>query len=628
MFFKPLKTVSYTSTMNQITVRQTKQQKEILESIKQFRNIKINAFAGTGKTTTLRLVAQKYSNHKILYLAFNSAIKNEASTIFPNNTSVKTTHGLAFAAIKKYTKIDLNQLVNYRAIDISKTFEISYNQAIGALKIFESFCNNTKEAISTEDIEHKTAKKMFDQMLIGILKPNHSFYLKYYYLLLSSGQIQQFNYDITMLDEAQDTNEVTLGIFQALSSKIKIYVGDKHQQIYSFRGSKNALDKIPCDKEFYLSLSFRFNKEIAHYANTLLKNFKNEEVAIETIENKSTNKIETYGYISRTNAQLISIISSRIENRQPFVTVRDPNEIFNLTIEVYYLLNNQKDRIKRNHFLKDFINEEDITDYAKEVEDYELKSALKVAKEYQEKIFDFKTIADKFYKAWQNKTINNFDKRLHEILFLTTAHTAKGLEWDKVTVADDFNDFADLILDLGCDDLESFQKEFIHLPNQELLDEFNLFYVAITRAKQQLVKESENFHYLLARSIKKVINTRIKEAKENLATVKTGKKVRLSKMQTEDKQQLRKEKNISDGKLKNSGLKWSLEDRIKLKSMFKKNQKLGQIASKLERTTGAILGELFKSEVINKEEQLHLAKLLKNNHQNVNKTSLTQEQAF
>ena len=79
----------------------TTQQKEIIESVKKYRNIKINAFAGTGKTTTLKLIANEYHEKKILYLAFNSAIKNEASSIFPNNTNVKTTHGLAFAAIKK-----------------------------------------------------------------------------------------------------------------------------------------------------------------------------------------------------------------------------------------------------------------------------------------------------------------------------------------------------------------------------------------------------------------------------------------------------------------------------------------------------------------------------------------------
>ncbi|BFU76955.1 UvrD-helicase domain-containing protein [Arcobacter sp. 15-2] len=589
----------------------TKQQQEILESVQKYKSIKINAFAGTGKTTTLKLISQTYPTKKILYLAFNSAIKNEATSIFPSNTHVKTTHGLAFGAIKKNTNIDLNKLTNYRAIDISKEFEISYNQAISAIKIFDKFCNSTQKEIETTDIEHKTAKNMFDRMLISKMKPTHSFYLKYYYLLISQGQIQQFNYDIIMLDEAQDTNDVTLGIFESLSSKVKIYVGDEHQQIYSFRGSKNALNKIKSDKKLYLSCSFRFNQSIASYANILLKNFKNEVVTIDTLKEKKDDIIETNGYISRTNGQLISIISNRIENRKPFVTVRDPNEIFNLTIEVHYILTNKKEDVKRNKFLKDFNNDEDILDYANEVDDYELKSALKMAKEYKEKLFEFKNISEKFYTAWKNKSSNGFDKRVSEILFLTTAHTAKGLEWDEVTIADDFTDFADLIVDFGCEDLTEFQEEQNYLPNQELLDEFNLFYVAVTRAKKKVIKDSENFHYLMAKNIKKLINGRIKESKEDLENIKSSKKAKASKMEIEDKQILRQQRNQDDGKAKNSGLKWTLEDKIKAKSMFNKNFTIFQIANKLERTTGSILGELLKSEVITKKQQIQLAQLSK-----------------
>ena len=47
--------------------------------------------------------------------------------------------------------------------------------------------------------------------------------------------------------------------------------------------------------------------------------------------------------------------------------------------------------------------------------------------------------------------------------------------------------------------------------------------------------------------------------------------------------------------------------------MFKKANTIEQIASKLERTTGAILGELHKSEVITKQEQQKLSQLVKTN---------------
>jgi len=402
-----------------------------------------------------------------------------------------------------------------------------------------------------------------------------------------------------MLDEAQDTNDVTIGIFEALKSKVKIYTGDKHQQIYSFRGSKNALEKLKCNKELYLSCSFRFDNKIASYANKLLKYFKNEKVKIDTIVT-AQQQPKTFGYISRTNASLILIISKRIEQKKPFVTIRKPTEIFSLTIEVYYILQNKANHISKHLFLKEFKNETEILEYANEVEDFELKSALSVAKEYKQKLFELLDIASKFYKAWQNRAKNNFDKRIAEILFLSTAHTSKGLEWDCVTIADDFVDFADLIVDYKCDSLDEFQKALDEKTNynQEILDEFNLFYVSITRAKKEIVKDSENFHYLLASNLEKVINKRVQDSKNILDNYKKPKKVKISKIQKEDKQLLRQEKNLKLGKPKNSGLKWSDEDKQMLKKLYKNNMSVKYNAPLLHRTPQAISAELSKSGIV------------------------------
>jgi len=580
----------------------TQEQQDILQAVKQYKVIKINAFAGTGKTTTLKLIANEFKKSKILYLAFNTSIKNEASGVFPNNTYIKTTHGLAFAGIKKHTSINLNNLGYYRAIDISKEFSITYNQAISALKIFDNFCNNIQDDISKDDLEHKTARNIFNFMILGKLKPTHNFYLKYYYLLLKKEQIKQYKYDIILLDEAQDTNEVTLGIFDALESQTKIYVGDQHQQIYSFRGSKNALEKIKASKTLYLSYSFRFDEDIAFFANKLLENFKNESVKIKS-KVSYNDTILTHCYISRTNATLIATIAQRIKLRKPFVTIRDPNEIFSLTLEVYHLLYGSIQDIKKFKFLKEFKDEDDLSDYAKDVEDYELKSAIKVVHEYKNQIFEFKDISDKFYKAWANRSLNHFDKRLNEILFLTTAHTSKGLEWDSVTIADDFTDFADLITDYGCNSLKEYKKalQLQENYNQEIIDEFNLFYVAITRAKKEILKDSENFHYLLAKNITKVINSRIKDSKkvlEELKNIKPTKKLKISKVETKDKQIVRQQKNILENKPKNSGLKWSLEDKIKAKSLYKKGISIKNIAIQLQRTPTAVSAELVKNGVI------------------------------
>lgn len=65
-----------------------------------------------------------------------------------------------------------------------------------------------------------------------------------------------------LLDEAQDTNPVTFDIFMRIPAKKKVIVGDKHQNIYSWRGAKNYL--IHKDfNVFYLTKTFRFGEDIA-----------------------------------------------------------------------------------------------------------------------------------------------------------------------------------------------------------------------------------------------------------------------------------------------------------------------------------------------------------------------------
>jgi len=74
-----------------------------------------------------------------------------------------------------------------------------------------------------------------------------------------------------MVDEAQDMNPTTLAIVGYQRHLPKMVVGDPNQQIYQFRGSKNALDTFRHCKTFYLTQSFRFGSEIAYFADTWLR---------------------------------------------------------------------------------------------------------------------------------------------------------------------------------------------------------------------------------------------------------------------------------------------------------------------------------------------------------------------
>ena len=48
-----------------------------------------------------------------------------------------------------------------------------------------------------------------------------------------------------------------------------IYVGDKYQQIYEWRGAVNAMEQIATNHSTYLTTSFRFGQVIATTASTV-----------------------------------------------------------------------------------------------------------------------------------------------------------------------------------------------------------------------------------------------------------------------------------------------------------------------------------------------------------------------
>ena len=69
----------------EIDMQYTDEQKKIIDAVAKFDSIKVYALAGAGKTTTLRAIAEHYSNLRMLYLAFNRAIADEAKEKFPFN---------------------------------------------------------------------------------------------------------------------------------------------------------------------------------------------------------------------------------------------------------------------------------------------------------------------------------------------------------------------------------------------------------------------------------------------------------------------------------------------------------------------------------------------------------------
>ncbi|MCP9946009.1 hypothetical protein LUX12_16335 [Streptomyces somaliensis] len=78
----------------------TEQQQKIIDAALAGRDIAVQALAGTGKTSTLQMVTRRMPDKRIVYVAFNRSIADEAKRKFPRNVTADTSHAFARAALR------------------------------------------------------------------------------------------------------------------------------------------------------------------------------------------------------------------------------------------------------------------------------------------------------------------------------------------------------------------------------------------------------------------------------------------------------------------------------------------------------------------------------------------------
>jgi hypothetical protein len=77
----------------------TAEQHAVVDAVLGGGDLKIKAYAGAGKTSTLRLIADRLAGRRGSYLAFNKEIAQHARRGFPPNVSARTVHSLAYASV-------------------------------------------------------------------------------------------------------------------------------------------------------------------------------------------------------------------------------------------------------------------------------------------------------------------------------------------------------------------------------------------------------------------------------------------------------------------------------------------------------------------------------------------------
>ncbi|XP_070582308.1 F-box DNA helicase 1-like [Ptychodera flava] len=130
------------------------------------------------------------------------------------------------------------------------------------------------------------------------------------------------------------------------------------------------------------------------------------------------------------------------------------------TVEAIYSLFCKDGKKIKNSFIKKFGSFDALREYANDAQDSELLPRIQIVETHGSKIHEYcERIRKRF--VTNIKTAN---------VVLTTAHKAKGLEFDTVKLTDDFLNSRESSPNTG--DL--------------LEDELNLLYVAMTRAKKRL----------------------------------------------------------------------------------------------------------------------------------------------
>jgi superfamily I DNA/RNA helicase len=294
----------------------TQQQQTIIDSTNP--TVLVNAVAGSGKTATLMMLANKYE--KGIYLAFNKAIVKEVIPKLPMGWQCKTFNAFGLGIVKKHYP---NSSVNFNKY-VSK---ISGPASALATK---HMCMNGNISMSSWEstCKHFTINNSHIIDAMKILKKG-----KANTSMISGEDMLQYpidngwksdEFDIVLVDECQDLNPQQIAFLSCIPTKRIIFVGDAHQAIYGFRGSDPfALTKIRDmydPFEYDMTQSFRCPKEVLKTVSRIVPNI------FSTKEHGTVKHVDIHGVvfpgdcfiISRTNSSLIKLAYNFIKKNEHF----------------------------------------------------------------------------------------------------------------------------------------------------------------------------------------------------------------------------------------------------------------------------------------------------------------------
>lgn len=462
------------------------------------KNISISAGPGAGKTTTLlKLLTLVSNNKRVIFLAFNTGIVNELREKVPSNIEVSTLHALGLKYLKTfYNKVKVNTYKTYNIIkklseywtDVPDKKMYKYSKNIEELvnKIRLKNIDPTIENVGLEAIEMDIAvDDTIVNRAIEVLKAatevfiNNSGevevdFIDMINIPVNNEEVLNPDYDEVFIDESQDLNMTQQKFIKKLIKPEGrfIAVGDKNQSIYKFMGAdENAYERLKSSDntiELLLPISYRCGENIIKKANELYNVIEIPEGQHkgEVIENGNLQNVKENDFVlCRNNKPLITVYYNFIKKGIPsYIKGKDiGRDILALIKKLKHVSSKgelRRELLKKLETTKDSLKKKGIENVDSHPQIVSLTEKIEIIDMIASKVENVEDI---------EKELENIFKDNGSGVILQTIHKSKGTEADNVYIYK-----PDLI------------PSKYAVTESELIQENNLLFVAITRAKNKL----------------------------------------------------------------------------------------------------------------------------------------------
>lgn len=489
----------------------------------QKRHLRVEAVAGSGKTTTI-VEAAKFipTQERGIFLAFNKHIAEELGRRLPMHVRASTTHSLAYRAYLasegayrgkpeglKTSKILREMQTTFldRQIFPQVRKMVSQAKSLGIVPVgMKGVVGLTPDSAETwadiferfditfeDDEQQEAAISMARYVLRDGINRAHNgkdsvgidFDDMLYLPIVMRLQFPKFKWVI--IDEAQDINlvqrEMVKRIVEPGTGHV-IAVGDSRQAIYGFRGADSqSMENIRKDMNadtLPLSICYRCAKNIVREAKRIVPQIEYADSADEGFVEHGLplgTRLAAYftpdvSVLCPFNAPLISFAFKLLKEK---IAVRVLGKEIGEGVA--------KQLRKLGAF--------NVGQAREMVKDWYEEQRRKIDQDDEDKLA---ALQDKYEVLMvfldeepDNESIENVALRVEAmfaekpeggILTLSTIHKAKGLEWDHVVLID-----SDRLLNT----MRKRKDKLVPMQPWEIEQRMNLLYVAITRAKQKLV---------------------------------------------------------------------------------------------------------------------------------------------